>query len=75
MASGLSVGPGSAWVRRPQPGPVPSERMGHRMLYMTARFGEHSPRWQLVIWLRQFALVLLVFASITGTVTVTIRAE
>ena len=53
---------GTSWVRRPQPGHVTSERMGHRVLYITARFAEHSPRWQLFIWWRQWLLALCAFA-------------
>jgi hypothetical protein len=37
-------------------------RLEYRVSYLTRRFARHAPRWQLVIWLRQIALILVSFA-------------
>ena len=33
------------------------------MAYLTERYAPHAPWWQLVVWSRQFSLLLLVFLS------------
>ena len=42
---------------------VAPRTLGRRVRYLTGRFAVHAPRWQLVIWLRQLTLLLLVTAS------------
>ena len=34
-----------------------------RVRYFTLRFASHAPRWQLILWLRQFSLVLIALAA------------
>ena len=49
---------------------VPSEplqifprHLERQVAYLTGRFAPHAPWWQLVIWSRQFSLLVLVFLS------------
>mmetsp|Transcript_44774 Transcript_44774/g.145479 ORF Transcript_44774/g.145479 Transcript_44774/m.145479 type:complete len:727 (+) Transcript_44774:1862-4042(+) len=44
-------------------GPIPPRRLERLVAYLVGRFARHAPRWQIVIWLRQFLLLLLAFTS------------
>jgi len=42
---------------------VAPRALERRVRYLSSRFASHAPRWQLVIWLRQLSLLVLVTAS------------
>ena len=42
---------------------IAPRRLERQVAFLTGRFARHAPRWQIVIWLRQFLLLLLVFAA------------
>ena len=42
---------------------LPPRRLAKQVAFLTGRFAPHAPRWQLVIWTRQFALFLVALAA------------
>ena len=42
---------------------IPPRRLKRQVAYLVGRFAPHAPRWQIVVWLRQFLLLLLIFTS------------
>ncbi|EOD23090.1 hypothetical protein EMIHUDRAFT_195665 [Emiliania huxleyi CCMP1516] len=45
-----------------EPSAIFPRHLERQVAYLTGRFAPHAPRWQLVVWLRQFSLMFLVFA-------------
>ena len=43
--------------------PIFPRRLERQVAYLVGRFARHAPRWQIIIWLRQILLLLLVFVS------------
>ena len=48
--------------------PIAPRRLARRVGFLTCRFAPHAPRWQLVVWARQLALLCVLVGSSVANV-------